>query len=142
MAAAAEEAAQGGLTAEVVLGDAQEPDLPMESFDALASSLVLFRIGFDQQVRYTFGGGGPGGRPSAAAGRDHRFVDGDLLVADLLITEEDGHPAGSCPGCAPNRCSEAAPAPSSARCHRPRGASLNARVSSSRALATLGPLAP
>ena len=60
---------------EVVVGDAQEPDLPEQSFDALASSLVLFflpdpaaalrawrmllvdggRIGFDQQVRYSFG---------------------------------------------------------------------------------------
>jgi SAM-dependent methyltransferase len=42
VAAAAAEAARAGLSVQVVVGDAQEPDLPQESFDALASSLVLF----------------------------------------------------------------------------------------------------
>jgi SAM-dependent methyltransferase len=42
VAAAAAEAAQAGVAVEVVVGDAQEPDLPEQSFDALASSLVLF----------------------------------------------------------------------------------------------------
>ena len=42
VAAAAEEAARAGLSVDVVVGDAQEPDLPEQSFDALASSLVLF----------------------------------------------------------------------------------------------------
>ena len=42
VAATASEAAQAGLAVEVVLGDAQEPDLPIGSFDGLTSSLVLF----------------------------------------------------------------------------------------------------
>jgi SAM-dependent methyltransferase len=42
VAAAADEAARAGLDVDVVLGDAQEPDLTAGSFDALTSSLVLF----------------------------------------------------------------------------------------------------
>jgi len=42
VAATADEAARAGLSVDVVVGDAQEPDLPKQSFDALASSLVLF----------------------------------------------------------------------------------------------------
>jgi ubiquinone/menaquinone biosynthesis C-methylase UbiE len=41
-AAAADEAAAVGLPVDVVVGDAQHPDLPAESFDVLASSLVVF----------------------------------------------------------------------------------------------------
>ncbi len=40
--AATEQAARAGFSVDVVVGDAQEPDLPKQSFDALASSLVLF----------------------------------------------------------------------------------------------------
>ena len=42
VAAAAGDAARAELSVDVLLGDAQEPDLPIESFDALTSSLVLF----------------------------------------------------------------------------------------------------
>ena len=42
VAAAAEEAAAANLPVAVVVGDAQDPDLPAESFEVLASSLVLF----------------------------------------------------------------------------------------------------
>lgn len=42
VSAATGEAERAGLAVEVVLGDAQEPDLPGRSFDALTSSLVLF----------------------------------------------------------------------------------------------------
>jgi len=42
VAVAADEAARAGLSVDVLVGDAQEPDLPQQSFDALASSLVLF----------------------------------------------------------------------------------------------------
>lgn len=40
--AAAEKAARAGLAVDVVVGDAQSPDLPAGSFDVVASSLVAF----------------------------------------------------------------------------------------------------
>jgi len=42
VAAAAESATQEGLTVEVMVGDAQDPVLPIESFDVVTASLVLF----------------------------------------------------------------------------------------------------
>jgi SAM-dependent methyltransferase len=42
VAAAAEEAQRAGLRATVLVGDAQEPDLPAASFDAVTASMVLF----------------------------------------------------------------------------------------------------
>lgn len=42
VAAAAEEAAQQGLSVDVRVGDAQDPDLPAGSFDMVTASLVLF----------------------------------------------------------------------------------------------------
>ena len=43
MAAAARQAAtDAGIVAEIVVGDAQEPDLPATAYDVIGSSLVLF----------------------------------------------------------------------------------------------------
>lgn len=42
VAAAADNAAREGLTVEVMIGDAEDPDLPTESFDIVTASLVLF----------------------------------------------------------------------------------------------------
>ena len=42
VAAAAASAAQEGLSVEAMVGDAQDPDLPTESFDIVTASLVLF----------------------------------------------------------------------------------------------------
>jgi ubiquinone/menaquinone biosynthesis C-methylase UbiE len=42
VAAAQTDAATAGLTVDVSVGDAQEPDFPAKSFDVVASSLVLF----------------------------------------------------------------------------------------------------
>lgn len=42
VAAAAADAASAGLSVEVMVGDAQDPDLPADSFDIVTASLVLF----------------------------------------------------------------------------------------------------
>lgn len=100
---AAREAATAGLTnVEVVVGDASDPRLPAESFDVIASSLMLFflpdpALAVSRWLPLLR----PGGRIGVATLRsvDPRWADLDPRLLDLLPSgmRADGPPDATSP---------------------------------------------
>ena len=72
------EAALAAIAVEAVVGDAQEPDLPERSFDALASSLV--RLASDPEL-------GRSMREAAAARARERFSLSGMIEATAEVYE-------------------------------------------------------